>query len=601
MSGQYAFRTGVGNITKRNQANGWDLQVGSSAPPRLPKMLRSGQSGGYNSAALGKWHLDSVEEGTASDHAIVTGFGSFVGVMANFGSEIISSGGVELETNYFTWKRVVGGSFNPGAPGHFSVYSDPFNPSAGNYSNPGNYATRFIADEAIKRIDSNTQDNLAEPWLLYVAFNGAHAPFHIPPSNRSPTSEVPTSGSLYTLSTTLSSTPTKGELHRAMIESVDIEVGRILGALPTDVAAHTTVMLFADNGTPNDAAEAPYPGTGVKGTLFEGGINVPFIIKSPRLANYSTNKGKDSTALATVADLFDTVKAIAVKFGSASDVDNSGGGEDSESLIPILEHAHLGTPPSGGGPADDSIHQTIYAEFFSPIGRTSHESSGAGWDVASVGHPSASRYQESYRRAVRDEQYKLMRENGKDVKLFDLVNDPFENSNLISSTVAAHVAAKAYLIGEMNRTAGIPLCAGTANDPTTYRDDIDGDLHCDAVDICLMVADTDFDNPADQNDDPAAQQNDADSDGYGDSCDGDFNNTASIPPNAVAIIDFNTLRSCFGRAVGSGGPGDDANCSESDMDDTGTVSIFDFYRFRELFGKDPGDPPYCRYTDLCSP
>jgi hypothetical protein len=79
-----------------------------------------------------------------------------------------------------------------------------------------------------------------------------------------------------------------------------------------------------------------------------------------------------------------------------------------------------------------------------------------------------------------------------------------------------------------------------------------------------------------------SSQTDADADGCGNNCDGDFNNSGQ-----TTIVDFNTFKACFGRAVGPGGPTDDPTCGESDMNATGAVTIVDFNLSSDEFGSSP--------------
>ena len=68
-----------------------------------------------------------------------------------------------------------------------------------------------------------------------------------------------------------------------MIEAMDHEIGRLLASLAPEVLARTTVVFVGDNGTPNCVPVAPFAPDRAKGYLFEGGVNVPLIVKSPLL------------------------------------------------------------------------------------------------------------------------------------------------------------------------------------------------------------------------------------------------------------------------------------------------------------------------------
>jgi hypothetical protein len=101
--------------------------------------------------------------------------------------------------------------------------------------------------------------------------------------------------------------------------------------------------------------------------------------------------------------------------------------------------------------------------------------------------------------------------------------------------------------------------------------DTDADGVNDLVDNCTIV--------------PNPSQTDADGDGCGNECDGDFNNTG-----LTNIADFAIFKACFGRIVGPGGPADDTLCAESDMNNSSVVNIGDFALFKTEFSTGGGIP-----------
>lgn len=116
--------------------------------------------------------------------------------------------------------------------------------------------------------------------------------------------------------------------------------------------------------------------------------------------------------------------------------------------------------------------------------------------------------------------------------------------------------------------------------------DTDGDGVDNVLDNCTNLAN--------------ANQVDADADGCGNRCDGDYDNSG-----LTVIGDFNVFKTCFTRTVGApGGPAADPNCLESDMDGSGAMSVGDFTDFKNEFsggGATPGPsgspikagPPAC--------
>lgn len=311
----------------------------------IPEMLGTS----WMNAAIGKWHLSPQPEITNPNDA---GFDHYAGSLAG-----------ELD-DYYDYTKVVNGSAT---------------------SNHTVYATTDEADEAIQAIQSFGEN----PWCVWLAFHAPHRPFHDPPAT------------LHTqdLATNPGNTPS----YKAMIEAVDTELGRLFQSIPTGVFDDTTVILFGDNGTPGTRTELPFRKHRAKGTVYEGGINVPFIVKSPHID--PADEGSESTSLISTVDIFATLADIG---GVAAST------EDSLSLLPYLADPGLAT---------QAARPFVYAEKFSPNGLgpyTSHE------------------------KAVRDETYKLIWRDGTFEEFFNLNDDPWEQNNLLPLNNLSSVELTAY-------------------------------------------------------------------------------------------------------------------------------------------------------------
>jgi hypothetical protein len=119
---------------------------------------------------------------------------------------------------------------------------------------------------------------------------------------------------------------------------------------------------------------------------------------------------------------------------------------------------------------------------------------------------------------------------------------------------------------------GFPTCSPADRCP--FGVDDDGDGVCDDEDTCVpaSLAQVDIDrafNPA---------QRDTDADGYGNRCDGDYNNVG-----IVGVPAFNTFRSAFGTSACVMGFDPD-----TDHIGNGVIGIPAFNMFRDLFGRPPG-------------
>ena len=324
LTGRHGFRTGIGT------PGGAFLDP---AETMLPEILASSHA----TAAIGKWHLGGID----IDHPITSGFGYYAGRLANL-------------SDYYSWSKTTNSSTTAGST----------------QNGFPTYVTTDNADEAIAKISEFGGD----PWFIWLAFNAPHPPFHVPPDPLT-TAAVDSN----------SNSKTKFE---AAIEAMDTEIGRVLASIPGAVLDQTTIIFLGDNGTPGNVTGPSVDSSRAKETLYEGGIRVPFIVKSPRVS--SSDRGAENLALINSTDVFATVAELAGVAASA---------EDSVSIVPHLENPALGTQ-----------RRCVYAENFSPNG--------------------AGPYSDE-RRAARNDTYKLIWRNGSYEEFFDLAVDPWELNNLL--------------------------------------------------------------------------------------------------------------------------------------------------------------------------
>jgi arylsulfatase A-like enzyme len=236
---------------------------------------------GYTSALAGKWHLGQTTS-TLID-PILHGWDLFVGTRGNI-------------SDYWSYRQ------------------DLAFPWVSKKLPPTDYSTVTITSHALELVD-----RLPEPWFVTVSYHAPHTPWHVPPSH------------LHTQGNPESYL----EMYMAMVEAVDTELGRLLHKVDLD---DTTVIVLADNGTVGDSLEAPG-----KGTLYEGGVNVPMIVAGSAVPAESA--GTVTEALVNTTDLYETILGIAGLTGRA---------EDSISILPVLRD------PSR------SMRDLAFAEHFKP-------------------------------------------------------------------------------------------------------------------------------------------------------------------------------------------------------------------------------------------
>ncbi len=336
LTGRYPFRVGIGE--PQGAILGLDETI-------LPEVLVDHENG-----AVGKWHIGG---NTDVDHPIDSGFDYYAGPLAGI-------------ADYYSWNKTTNSTSTMGS-------------TQVGYST---YVTTDNVDEAVSLIAGFGE----EPWFVWLAFSAPHEPFHVPPS------------ALTTIDVDADSSDVVK--FKAAVEAMDSEIGRLLDGIPSAVLADTTIIFLGDNGTPRQVVEPPFISSRAKGTLYEGGTNVPFIVKSPWID--PLDEGTESLALVHSIDIFVTLAEIA---GVAAPA------EDSVSLLPYLQDPTLPTLPA---------RSYVYTESFSPNGDPPYD---------------------TVQRAIRGERYKLIWRNGSYAELFDLDLDRWESENLLLEPLEPEVAS----------------------------------------------------------------------------------------------------------------------------------------------------------------
>ncbi|MEO1267957.1 MAG: sulfatase-like hydrolase/transferase [Myxococcota bacterium] len=266
------------------------------------------QAAGYRTALFGKWHLGSSDGTTPIDQ----GFNYFAGAEGNI-------------DDYFNWTKLTMG-------GRDNLDSEETSTQ---------YATAVNVSDAKSWIGQvSAQDN---PWMAVIAFNAPHSPYHVPPS------------SLYS-SVTLNgeagdecdgTTDSQSDCYHAAAEAMDNKLGELITFLDTQGELdNTLVVVIGDNGTPGNVIidDGVFDGSHGKTTVYEGGVNVPFIVYGP---NIGIEQGLEETELVMGLDVFTTFIEVA---GAEA---TSGNTIDSQSL---LEHI------TGGDTSD--ARTVLYTELF---------------------------------------------------------------------------------------------------------------------------------------------------------------------------------------------------------------------------------------------
>ena len=219
----------------------------TKATPTLPGKLRSA---GYATSLIGKWHLGNQNPATS------VGFDHFYGFMGG-------------EVDYLK---------------HTDMRGRPDWQRDGKQIEESGYSTYLFADEASKQIRDREK---ARPFYLQVAFNAPHVELAAPED--------------------LVAKHKSDGLYGAVVEGLDIGVGRILATLDEQGLRDNTLVIFvSDNGASRrNGSNAPL--RGYKSSVDEGGIRTPAIIRWPQ----RVPAGVKLDQPVAIIDLFPTIAAAA--------------------------------------------------------------------------------------------------------------------------------------------------------------------------------------------------------------------------------------------------------------------------------------------------
>lgn len=323
ITGKYGYRTGV-------KWAGDELDVSETS---LQKYINDQTDNSYSTALVGKWHLSG---GNSTINPEIFGIDYFAGLIRG------------EPQSYYNWLFTEDGAG--------SIITE--------------YTTKKFTDLAIDWISQ--QD---KPWFMWLAHNAPHTPFHVPPN------EMHSQGNLPEFISGMDETP----YYMAAIEAMDFQIGRLLDSIPEEDLENTIIIFLGDNGSPNEVAQAPYSNTTTKGTLYQGGINVPMFVSGKGVSR----RGEDNN-LVTSTDLFATISEIAGV--SANEI------HDSKSFKSLLTQS-------------TTIRNFQYSEKVNePI------------DIWTISNGS----------------YKLIEYANGGNEFYDLKNDPYEHNDLLNGTLTTN-------------------------------------------------------------------------------------------------------------------------------------------------------------------
>ena len=333
-TGRYQYRLPVGLEEPINASSPRNIGLPPSHPT-LPSLLKKA---GYSTALVGKWHLGFLPDFSP----LKSGYDQFFGIFGG-AADYFNHGADALRTG---------------------AESSQLHEQEVPIERHG-YMTNLLGDRAVQTVEGFAKSK--EPFLLSLHFTAPHWPWEGPDDE----AESKRIRNIFHRDGGTQKT------YAIMVQSLDVNIGRVLLALDASGLAGNTIVVFtSDNG--GERFSKTWPFSGMKTELLEGGIRVPTIVRWPgRIAAGSVSE--------QVTITMDWVPTLLAAAGTAPDAAYPSDGED------------LGPVMTGGA---------------TPHSRRLY------W-----------RYKAGSQRAIRDGDWKYLRIAGNEF-LFDVVKDPRERGNL---------------------------------------------------------------------------------------------------------------------------------------------------------------------------
>ncbi|MGK0389723.1 MAG: arylsulfatase A-like enzyme [Maribacter sp.] len=330
LTGKYGVHTNVLNAD--------DMAAISLEEESIQSRLDAETNNAYTHAVIGKWHLSNQSNG-GSDNPNMMGIDYYAGSLQGAVSD------------YNEWSLTINGNTEPSTE----------------------YTTTKYTDLAIDWISEQNQ-----PWFCWMAYNTPHTPFHVPPAG------THSQGDLLDDETEIDNNP--APYYMAMMENMDHEMGRLLSSIPSNELENTIIIFVGDNGTTRKVLQSPYANYQSKGSLYNGGVNTPFIISGTPV----TRKNVRDNSLINNTDIFATILGFA-----GANVDKINNSVNYSNIISTEENQR------------DYLYTDI----------TQDTDDASGW-------------------TIRNSTYKLNNWYDGTQALFNLIDDPYESDDLLEGTLS---------------------------------------------------------------------------------------------------------------------------------------------------------------------
>ena len=284
---------------------------------------------GYTTGAFGKWGLGGPE---SSGQPLNQGVDRFFGYNCQGHAHSYYPSYLWDNDQHIKLKN------EPEVPGHASLKpgADKTDPRSYDIFKGPDYAPDRINAAALEFL----RENKDQPFFLYYPTIIPHVALHVPDEDLKPYLELGWKDPPFTRGKGYGYTPhfTPRAAYAAMISRMDAYVGKLLALLDELGLADNTLVIFSsDNGTTHLDQEVDFTFfksvgelRGLKGSLYEGGVRVPTIVRWP-------GKVASGTESDRISGFEDWMPTILQAVGAGDDVPDN---IDGISLLPTL----LGQP-----------------------------------------------------------------------------------------------------------------------------------------------------------------------------------------------------------------------------------------------------------------
>ena len=258
ITGQFPARWKITSYLQ-SKAGNRECEQADFLDPTAPSLVRAFHDAGYATAHIGKWHLGGGLDVTDAPEFAAYGYDLGLGTYES-----------------------------PEPAAGLGLKSVPWDTKIEPQQVPRHDRTRWMVDETL----SFAKQHPNQPWFINLWLDDTHTPFR--PSDDQKIHDAGGPGTI---------------AYRAVLKETDHQVGRLLDSLrELKVDQNTIVILAGDNGPQPSFDRARTNGLrGMKWSLYEGGIQTPFIIRWPGHVPAGVT---NTTTVLTAVDIFPTLCAL---------------------------------------------------------------------------------------------------------------------------------------------------------------------------------------------------------------------------------------------------------------------------------------------------